>query len=174
MKRFPIAVACTFFALLVMSPTMQAQVKIGVVDFETIFRQLPEAKTIENRLRGLRQSIEDTLRNGQAALQARFETYQKQQALMSAEARQKEEAELVQLREQLVAYQQDRLGQQGALAQVQDSLLAPVRERVRSAIERVAKEEKLGAVMDKSIVAYFDPKLDITFKVLDYLNRGPH
>jgi len=171
MKSTSLILSCVAVILLGANAAT-AQVKLGIVDVEKIVQQLPEFKGIEAKLRGLRQSYEDTLRAIQASFQTRLENYQKQQSLMTAEARQKEEADLNQIRDQFLSYQQERLGSTGSLAQVQDSLVAPVRERVRTAIERVARDEKLSAVIDKGYLVYAEPKLDITFKVLDYLNRG--
>ena len=58
------------------------------------------------------------------------------------------------------------------LAQRQAELIQPIREKVRAAIEKVAKDEKLSAVMENSVLIYFDSKLDITYKVLDNIRRG--
>lgn len=171
MRTLLLVAGLTLF--LVCDPTpATSQVKLGVVDLEKIVTQLPEYKTIESKLRGVRQKIEDTLRMIQSTFQTRLENYQKQQSLMSAESKAQEEVELGKLRDQYLAYEQDRLGATGELARVQDSLIAPLRERVGAAIEQVAREQKLSAVMNKLYMAYVDPKLDITYKVLDYLNRG--
>ena len=57
-----------------------------------------------------------------------------------------------------------------------EKLLAPLRDRIRSAITTVAKEEKYSFVFDKTesiqILLYGDPAHDITFKVIDRLKRG--
>ncbi|MGZ8510012.1 MAG: OmpH family outer membrane protein [Chitinophagaceae bacterium] len=51
-------------------------------------------------------------------------------------------------------------------------MLLPVNEKVRAAIEKVAKDEKLSAVMETGMMVYYDKKLDITFNVLAYLRRA--
>lgn len=162
----------SLLAGVLLTGSASAQSKIGFVDVEKIVQSLPEFKGIDTKLRTLRQTYEDTLRLIQSNFQARAETYQKQQALMSPDARQKEEADLNTMREQYLQFQQERLGAQGTLAQVQEELLAPIRDKVRAAIEKVAKEEKYSGVMDKAMCVYLDTKYEITFKVLDYINRG--
>lgn len=149
-----------------------SQVKLAFVDTEVIIQQLPEFKTVESQLQTLQKSYVDTLQALEANYKSRVESYQRQQAMLNAEARATEEAQLKGMGEQYLAYQQDRLGAQGQLAQVQAQLLEPIKQKVRSAIEKVAKDEKATAVMDKAMLIYFDSKLDITFKVLDYLRRG--
>lgn len=174
MIRFFLPIALIGLLLSISSERANAQIKLGVVDLEKIVTQMPEYKTIESKLRGVRQRFEDTLRMIQSTFQTRLENYQKQQALMSQEARAKEEAELGQLRDQYLMYEQERLGNAGEYARIQDSLVAPLRERVAAAIEQVAREQKLSAVMNKALLVFADPKLDITYKVLDFLNRGPN
>lgn len=174
MMRFLLPVVVLGVALMVGPQVASAQLKLGVVDLEKIVTQMPEYKTIESKLRGVRQRYEDTLRMIQSTFQTRLDNYQKQQALMSQEAKAKEEAELGQLRDQYLMYEQEKLGNSGEYARVQDSLVAPLRERVAAAIEQVAREQKLSAVMNRALLVFADPKLDITYKVLDFLNRGPN
>ena len=152
--------------------TAFSQVKLAFVDTEVIIQQLPEFKDVETRLQTLQKSYVDTLQALESNYKSKVESYQRQQAMLNAEARANEEAQLKGMGEQYMAYQQDRLGPQGKLAQFQSQLLEPIKQKVRSAIEKVAKDEKATAVMDKAMLIYFDSKLDITFKVLDYLRRG--
>ena len=156
--------------------TSQAQtaaaLKLGFVDYETIAQQMPEFKDIDARLKSAQKRYEDSLKAMQTEFQEKAETYQKQQGLMNAETKAQEEAKLGAIRERYLQFQQDALGPQGALAQLRAQLLQPLQEKIKGAIERVAKDDKLSAVMETAALAYFDKKLDITYKVLDYLRRG--
>jgi outer membrane protein len=161
-------------AMVAFAPDASAQTaaKVGIVNFDEIISRLPEFKQIESELQGLQQRYMDTLRALQNELQGMADAYQKQQALMSAETKATEEQKIMGYRDQLLKYQQERLGQGGTFAQAQAQMLQPVRDKVRGAIERVAKSEKLTLVLESSSTAYFDEKTEITFKVLDYLKRG--
>lgn len=150
----------------------QAQTKFGFVNAEKIISQLPEIKDIDQKLSALQTSYADTLRAIEQNYKAKLEAYQRQQAMMVPEAKAKEEEALRLMEQQYNQFRQERLGPQGTLAQYQAQLMQPVREKVRAAIEKVAKEEKLAAVMDEGAFIFVDTKLDITFKVLDYLKRG--
>lgn len=152
--------------------TSYSQVKLGFVDTEVIIQQMPDFKDVQARLQVLERSFVDTLQALEKNYRSRVESYQKQQAMLTADARAKEEQELQGIVAQYQQYQQERLGPQGMLVAEQNKLLDPIKVKVRSAIERVAKEEKITAVMDKAVVIYFDAKNDITFKVLDNLKRG--
>jgi outer membrane protein len=150
----------------------QSAVKVGIVNFDEIISKLPEFKQIEGDLQTLQGRYMDTLRAMQTELQGMADAYQKQQALMSAETKATEEQKIMGYRDRLLQFQQERLGQGGMFAQQQAQMLQPVREKVRGAIERVAKSEKITLVLESTSTIYFDEKSDITFKVLDYLKRG--
>ncbi len=149
-----------------------AQTKLGFVDFDVIIQQMPEFKQIEAQLKDLQKQYEDTLKGIQTTFQERADAYQKQQSLMNPETRAKEEANLNAIREQFAQTQQMYFGQQGLFAQTQAKLLQPLKEQVRKAIEQVAKDEKLTAVVEAGVVVYYDKKLEITYKVLDNLRRA--
>ena len=172
MKAFFTGLVLFFIVSLIGAAQADAQLKVGVVDVDVIVQQMPEFKDVETKLENLRKSYEDTL----AALQQQFQQglteYQQQQAVMTDEAKQQEEARLGNIRDQFGAFQQTRLGPQGMYFQVQNQLLEPIRVKVRGAIEKIAKDEGLSAVMEKGVFVYADKKLDVTFKVLDHLQRG--
>jgi outer membrane protein len=149
-----------------------AALKLGFVDFETIAQQMPEFKDIDARLKGEQKRYEDSLKAMQTEFQEKAENYQKQQGLMNADTKSAEEAKLNAIRERYLQFQQEALGPQGALAQLRAQLIQPLQAKIKEAIERVAKDDKLAAVMETSALAYYDKKLDITYKVLDYLRRG--
>ena len=179
MKRFrhirTIATALlTLVAVLAVpsAPAAAQNVKMGFVSFDEIISKLPEFKQIEGQLQTLQQKYADTLKQIETEYQGLVESYQKQQAMMNAETKASEEQKILAVRDKFLRFQQERLGQGGAFAQYQAQLLQPVREKVRSAIERVAKSEKLTVVLEANTTVYFDEKSVITFKVLDFLKRG--
>ncbi len=174
MRPSAILVRALFVAILMLcSSSAFAQFKLGFVDSDVIVQSLPEFKTVEAKLADHRKSFEDTLRAIQSQFQQEFDSYQKQQATMTAETKAQKEAALANMRDQFMQYQQERLGAQGTLFEIQAQLLQPIREKVRSAIEKVAEQEKISAVMESTMFMYIDKKnnSNITFKVLDYLSR---
>ena len=104
----------------------------------------------------------------------KIQKYQKQKSLMSADQQSKEEESLQMMQNQLIQYQDQKFGQNGELNQTREKFLDPIREKVRTAIQKVAKEESISLVLDKTSNAllYFDDKFDLTYKVLDVIKRG--
>jgi Skp family chaperone for outer membrane proteins len=152
----------------------QAQaVKVGVVDVITILKEMPDAKVVDKELQEIGLKWQDTLMTMQKDLEAKIEQYRKQKTMMPADQQAKTEAELQALNQNLMQYNQEKFGQQGELAIIRDQKLEPIREKVKSAIEKVSKEEKLNLVIEKtSMILYFDDAMEITYKVLDVIKRG--
>ena len=162
-----IAVIAMFATLGASSQTFKA----GYVNTETIIKELPQAKeaSADIELHGKR--IMDTLQLMQKDFETRIEQYRKQEALMSAEAKKKEEESLNALRVRFMSYQENKNKE---VQQMREDYLKPIRESVQATIAQVAKEMKLTLVLDKAagFVLYSDDAADITFKVLDAMQRG--
>lgn len=164
------------FALVAMSAVAlsQANLKVGIVNVETIVSELPEAKDADLAIKQQGQLYRDTLQNKQKVLQTKLEEYQKQKAMMTAEKQQQTEQELQMMNSELMQYQNQVFGQTGELAQLQESYLEPIRNKVKKAIDKVAMTEGLHLVIDKSspYLLYSVEKFDVTFRVLDEIKRG--
>jgi len=92
---------------------------------------------------------------------------------MMAQNKQQEELEKLQKEAQdlqnFSRIKEDEVGRR------REELLEPIRVKVKNAIDDVAKAEKLSMVLAKdnaSVVMYFDPKHEITFRVIDKIKRG--
>ncbi len=164
-------------AVLVLFSTaaMAQNLKIGIVDIQTIVGEMPAAKKAEADLNELKQKYQDTLMTMQKELETRYESFTKQQAMMPEDQKQKEMQELQTMDTQAKQYYQmhfDPMG--GTIIKKRESLLEPIRKSVREAIERVAKAEKISLVLDSNqpAVLYNEDKMDITFRVLDEIKRG--
>ena len=149
-------------------------IKIGIVDVEMIVKELPEAIDADKMLQDLAQGYRDSLLSIEKKFSAKMEQYNKQKTMMPADQQKKEEDALQQIQIEYQRYQQEKLGAQGELAQTREKLLAPIREKVRSAIKSVAGKEDMNFVLDKAspMLLYAEDKYDITFSVLDLLKRG--
>lgn len=148
--------------------------KVGVVNADIILKELPAAISAGKLIEDAGLKIRDTLQMMQKEFETRIENYRKQEAMMTADAKRKEEESLNALRTRFLQYQEEKLGNTGEVARMRETLLAPIRNKVSEAIATVAKEEKLNMVLDKvsGIVLFSEDKADITYKVLDRMKRG--
>ncbi len=145
--------------------------KAAFVNTETIIKELPEAQAASKSIDDVGQKIRDTLQLMQREFEERVMNYRKQESMMTAEARAKEEESINSLRTRFLQYQEAKTAEVQAM---RESFLKPIREKVQAAIDAIAKEEKLNMVLDKvaGIVLYSEDKADITYKVLDRMKRG--
>jgi outer membrane protein len=150
-----------------------AQQRIGYVNSPKIFEELPEAKDASKRLEAFAKPVQDTLATFQKRLEEKVEEYQKKEGMMNDAAKKSAQQEIqdLQLRAREYATAKDQ-----ELAKHRERILAPLKEKIMRAIERVAKAEKYSYVLDQNdqlnILLYAEPKDDLTNRVLDNLKRG--
>lgn len=155
------------------SSSSAQNLKLGYVDTETILKQLPDALEADKKLKEIGMKYQDTLRKFEEDFKAKIESYKKQEAMMTADAKKKEEDALKSLQQTALAYQEDKFGQQGEIIRLRETFMTPIREKILATIKEVAKEEKMSFVFDKTnpSLLYSEEKFDITFKVIDKIKR---
>jgi len=149
----------------------QAKLPIGIVDVEAIVKEMPEAVAADKELTDLSNKYRDTIATKKTAFETKVQNYQKQKSMMAAGNQQAEEEKLVREQQELNDYAQARSDE---VQQLREKHLESIRPKVKTAIEAVAKDEKLSLVLAKeaAIVIWFEPVLDITFRVIDKMKRG--
>jgi len=159
------------FVLLTSAASAQKGVVIGLVEVETIVASMDEAKKAEADLKDLQKIYADSLKKMEDDFMKKVEAYQKQKSMMAPDKQQKEEETLPAQQQRLYALREEL---SNAIVKKREELLDPIREKVKAAIESVAKEEKINIVLDKnnSIVMYSESQFDITHRVIDKLKRN--
>jgi len=162
-----IALFISVVLVLASTGTLWAQAqKVGFVNSTKIFREFPEAQDAQKKLDAVIKPLQDELEAKQRELQQKYEEYQKKE----------EQQQLIELEQKLNAFKYEKFGDDGALAKEQEKLLEPIKKKILTAIERVAKEEKYAFVFDQTeqvkVLLYGDAAHDLTFKVIDKLKRG--
>jgi outer membrane protein len=169
---------CLVFILLVSAITLYAQTpqKIGYVDSQIILTQLPEAIKAQSDLDALTNQWSNQVDSMKLALQQQYADVQKQLATMTEDQKQIKQQELIAKEQEIYQFQNQKFGQQnGEIYLKQETIFEPVKKKIYTAIEKVAKEEGMQFIFDKSgdiLLLYADEAFDITFKVLDSLKRG--
>lgn len=169
---FSIALLVIAYASSAQTPTQPAVQKIGYADWDYIFSQLPEFKTIDAELKAHRSQLESQMDAKQKDLQAKYEVFQKLPATTPDAIRADKQRELETLNESLQKFQQDA---QTSLQNKQTSLMDPVFSKVGKAIEETAKENGFSFIINPQllqggdILLYSDDKFDISTLVLKKL-----
>jgi len=163
-----------------------SQVKIAFVDSDVIIKQLPEAQAVQKQLEELQKAYVDTITGRENEIKTKaddFKTkYEDAQAQvnsgkLSADQAKQLEAQMTDMQNDIQRLDQDLAAYkqqvQQQLVASQQQLFKPVKEKITKEIENVAKELKYNIVLDKASDAliYGDKDIDITFKVMEKLNR---
>ncbi|MDF1543783.1 MAG: OmpH family outer membrane protein [bacterium] len=109
----------------------------------------------------------------QEELREMEEEYDKQKLILSEEKKKEKEAAIKVKSDDLDAYTRRVFGPNGEAERKQASLLQPLLDNVTAAIEAVAVEETYDVIFTlQSGLGYINPTLDITDKVLKYLEEN--
>jgi outer membrane protein len=174
-------IVCTLIILLIAgTPVGHAQSaappKIGFVNSSKILAEFPEAQEAQRKLDAMGKQWQAELERMSRDLQKRYEEYQKKEALLNETEKRSQREDLIQLEQKGLQFRQEKFGSDGELAQMTDSLLTPIKQKVIKVIEQVAKDEKLQFIFDRSeqllVMLYGDPAYDYTYRVIDRLNRA--
>lgn len=169
------ALAVLSVAALGVAPDAQAQTapKIGYTDYELIIVQMPEYRTLQQTLQEQAQTDQEELAAMEQTIQEKFAEYQEQSGVLSPEARQTREQEIVQLQTELQQDQQRRLQ---ALDRRQNELLQPLLSQLQEAIDEVATARGLHLVLSsrvatEPVILYASEQntVDITTEVMSEL-----
>ena len=156
---------------LMMLMTSCNQVKIAYVDLEEVLKEYEGAVQAEEEMKVKSQQISQQLDQMAMPLQQKIQEYQQNKDNLSASARQKQEAELMQQQQQF--QQQQQIAQQQVQAEGQAKY-----EKINSDIESFLADYGksngysyiLGSSVQTKSVLYGEESLDITDQVIDALN----
>ena len=171
---FTTLIICFAVIMTANSYAQKSSIKIGIVDVETIVKEMPEAAEADKNLKDITQKFRDSLLAIQKAYTDKFQLFEKQKAMMTPDQQQKEQEALKNLEMQYAKFQEEKFGNQGEIVVMREKFLEPIRTKVKTAITAVAKEENMNLVLDKNSpnLLYAEDEFDITYKVLDKIKRG--
>lgn len=173
MNKYFLIFSLLFFSIATFA---QSSLKLGYVDSETILTQFPEAIKAQGDLDALTNKWSAQVDSMTLAYQQAIADYQKQQETMPDDKKLEAQQRIVGMEQQIMDFRRQKFSQgTGEIFREQERIFAPIKEKIYAAIEKVAKEENMQFVFDKSgdiLLLYADSAFDITFKVLDKLKRG--
>jgi len=138
-----------------------AQSKIAVVNFERILRESPQSKVAEKRLETEFKKKEADINDLAARLTAAGQKLDKDAPVLSETQRRERQNQLADMDRELQRRQRDFRDEVGQRKQAE---FAEVMNAANRAIKSIAEKEGYDAVFQD--MAYFNPKIDVTDKVL--------
>jgi outer membrane protein len=161
-----VGVGLLLTAALLLTPVWAAgaEFKVGIVDGMDVVSKSSAGKAAQAAIKRKSDELGKPFGVKRQDLAKEVEAFQKQASLMKEDARKTKAAEL---EKKMQAFQQQGADAEKQLQQYQEAQLAPLFQKLETAVKTVAQSEKLDIVLDKrnAGLLYMDPKLDITDKV---------
>lgn len=167
------AVAALVVASAVAAPA-QAPQKLAYINSQMLLQQAPGRAEAEAQFQRELGTYQSEVKRMGDSLKAMVESYNKDELVMSPAAKEARQREIATKEQE---YQQRTAQLEQRAAAREDSLTAPILERIRKAIEAVRAEEGYAFIFDVaaggSAVVAADRNLDVTGEVLQKLRSMP-
>lgn len=153
------------FTLLVSSLSLAADAnfKIGVLDMQQIMQQSPQAATLNKQLQVQFQPRQQKIIAARDALQNEANKLNKDGAVMNNADRAKLQDKIIADR---ASYQAMVQSFQHDLSEAQNQAMQKFVKQLDTAVNTVAKQGGYTIVVQRAVVPYLDPSIDITKEVL--------
>ena len=148
-----------FAAFLMLAPLSLMAQKFGHFNSAEIVSIMPEYIAAQNELQTLAKQYEDDLKLQQDELQKKSEAFQKEQANLLDNVRQRRKAELQDLYQRILQSKQDN---ELAFQKAQAEKLQAISDKVTAAVKKIGDEGGYVYIMDTTMgIPYISTKLSI-------------
>jgi outer membrane protein len=147
--------------------------KIGYIDFDKIMTASKDAQDAQRILDNDRQSWlsqGDEMKQEIARLKSEYDS---RKMILSDAGKREAEQKIKDKEQELKDFLQDIFGDTGRLAEKNNELLAPIMDKVRQAVEKVADDNGFAMILTSDALVYAKTSLalDITDLVVDEMNK---
>ena len=122
--------------------------KLGHINSNELLLAMPQRAAVESDIKKYAQDLESQLGMMTKEYQAKVQTYQSQEATMTDAIKQDKIKEITNLEERIGEFQQSA---QKDLQTREESLLKPIIDKAKKAIEDVAKENSFTYIFDSGV-----------------------
>jgi len=166
-----------FFCLIIiftLASFARAQ-KFGYVNSDYILNKMPGYKEAQQEINSLSVKWQEEIQEMHREIESLKSDLLAEEVLLTAEMKEDRLKEIERKEQEVKEYQKKIFGFEGLFFLKKKELMKPVQDKVFEAVERVAKNNRLQIVFDKSgelIMLYTDPIHDYTDYVLEELGLG--
>ena len=162
----------TVFYMLCLIPLTFAQ-KFGYVDMNYILNKMPEYKQAQAEIEQLAKGWETEIQKMYQEVELMEAGFKAEEVLLTVDMQKERMMEIDLKMRELKEYQKQIFGFDGLYFLKKKELIKPVQDQVFEAVQKVAKNNRLQIVFDKSgdlVMIYTDPVHDYTDYVLEELD----
>ncbi len=149
--------------------------RFGYVDSDFILSQMPEYNEAQAEINSISQQWQQEIQEKYKDIEALYNQLKAEEVLLTREMRDDKMNHIRKRENEVKAYHNKVFGYEGLLFLKKKELVKPLQDKVFTAVEKVAKQNRLQMVFDKSgdlIMIYTDPIYDFTEHVLEELGIG--
>jgi outer membrane protein len=141
-----------------------ADLKVGIVDGMDVMEKSAAGKAVQENIKRKSAELSRPFEQRRQDIAKMMSEFEKQASLMKEDARKRKEEEI---NKKLEEFRKQGADAEKQLGEYQQKELAPLLQKLQSAVTAVAQESKMDLVLDKrnSGLLYISPGLDITDKV---------
>jgi outer membrane protein len=166
MKRIGAVLVALVFSLFGTS-LFADMAKIGVVDLQKIMQTSTQMKTIQQKLESEFKPRRDKLVAVETGLKSDMEKFKRDSAILSATQKKDLEKKIVASQQQ---FERDGQQYQQELSTAHNEAMEGLYTKVRSAISKIATDEKYDIIVQKDATPFSSESLDVTDKVIKAIN----
>ncbi len=158
---------------LLLSWKAEAQ-RIAYVDINTVLESIDEYQAAQEELDRQAAKWRQDIAQEYDDIKGMYNRYQAEQVLLSDEARQQREEEIMAREKAVRDKQREKFGPEGELFQRRQELVRPIQERVYLAIETYAKDRGYDFIFDRSGSAgiiFSNPQYDKTEDIMEMVKE---
>lgn len=170
--HYQLRIALAAFALFVMAATTVHAQRIAYVNVSDILESMDDYQAAQNELDRVANQWRQDIAQEYDKIKGLYNRYQAEQVLLSDDARQKREEEIMAKEKEVRDMQKAKFGPEGELFKARQDLVRPIQDRVYGAIEEYAQERGYDFIFDKSGGAgmiFSNPSYDKTEDVMKKL-----
>lgn len=166
MKRFGALLAALFFSTL-SANIFADSAKIGVVDLQKIMQTSSQMKDIQQKLEQQFKPRRDKLVAAESSLKNDMEKFKRDSVILTAAQKKDLEKKIVAAQQQ---FERDGQQYQQELSTAHNEAMEALYAKVRTAIGKIAKDEKYDIIVQKDAAPFSASTLDVTDKVVKAIN----
>jgi outer membrane protein len=163
-------------AMVVMIPMVNYAQKFAYVDTEYILSLLPDYKSAQKKLNEIAEQWQKEVDGKYEGIDKMYKEYQAEKILLTPEQQKVREDEIISKEKEAKKFQQDKFGYEGELFKKRQELVKPIQDKVFETIQKIAKDDALDFIFDKSsdmTMLFSNAKYDKSDNVLTALGVAP-
>lgn len=149
--------------------------KFGYIDANFILSKMPEYLKAQSEIEQLSTGWQKEIEDLQRGVEMAYVSLKAEEVLLTEEMKAERMALINKKEGELKEYQRKVFGFGGLFFLKKQELIKPLQDKVWEAVEKVAKQNRLAIIFDKSgelVMIYTDPRHDYTDFVLEELGLG--